>query len=43
MSVIEAVTLAVWAFVELTLRVRERFAGRGGSASDHGTRVPRVW
>jgi protein-S-isoprenylcysteine O-methyltransferase Ste14 len=32
-------TLAGWAVLELGLRVRERRQGRGGTASDRGTRV----
>jgi protein-S-isoprenylcysteine O-methyltransferase Ste14 len=39
MALVEYITLAVWGLVEATLRVREHRGGRGGTATDHGTRV----
>ena len=39
MPVIESITLGVWALAEATSRVRERRAGRGGTARDQGTRL----
>ncbi|MDQ6806951.1 MAG: isoprenylcysteine carboxylmethyltransferase family protein [Actinomycetota bacterium] len=38
MPVIEQITLGVWVLLELTLRVREHRAGRGGIALDRWTR-----
>jgi protein-S-isoprenylcysteine O-methyltransferase Ste14 len=39
MAVVEYITLGVWGLAEMTLRIRERLGGRGGTATDHGTRI----
>ena len=39
MSAALHLTLAVWALLELGLRIRERLQGRGGTARDRATRV----
>ncbi|HWF50136.1 MAG TPA: isoprenylcysteine carboxylmethyltransferase family protein [Solirubrobacteraceae bacterium] len=39
MALVEYITLAAWGLLETMLRVREHRGGRGGTATDHGTRV----
>src|SRR5690349_22175390 len=39
MSVLASITLGCWALLEVTVRLREAHAGRGGRAHDRGTRV----
>jgi protein-S-isoprenylcysteine O-methyltransferase Ste14 len=39
MPAVVGITLGAWILLELPMRVRERLAGRGGTAQDRGTRA----